>query len=203
MEGFGLVEQLRTVKNTFWHDPDWRKVPRSARQTEHLKEIHKAQTDRAVERYAEALTGQGWVTTAKLEALLGMYASECNAFLRKLYAMGVIERRPRGNAERYIRNRGWEWKWKEIAMEKELKDWIDAATYEEMQYRWKTDQKDSPIYNPAYAACVYFRKQMKAKMGRLSAQQVQSINRLVDQRIELTQGGRRGIVQSGQPRDTK
>lgn len=46
---------------------------------------------------------------------------------------------------------------------KDIKQWIDGASYEELSTAWDKLPKDSPILNPQYAVSVYFVKSMKQK----------------------------------------
>lgn len=105
-----LMGQLSTVTRTFYgHAPGTPR--RSPRQVEHLKLIHNRNFDEAVTRYRDCMAGRGWLITFKVECLLGCMPTAANAFLRKLHAQGYVDRRPRGNAERYVKNQGWEYYW--------------------------------------------------------------------------------------------
>jgi len=48
---------------------------------------------------------------------------------------------------------------------KNIKDWIDGASYAELLAKWHSLPKDSPILNPQYAVSVYYMKAMKTKSG--------------------------------------
>lgn len=110
---FDFVTQVQSVSNTFWNDLTNHKYEVSAGRLKHLEALHTAQYDRAVARYRAVLSGKGWCSTGQIECLLGVGETVANAFLRKLVKQGVIERRPRDGEDKYVRNRGWEYRWKQ------------------------------------------------------------------------------------------
>jgi len=84
---------------------------RSPKQLAHLKNNHKLQFERGLNKYRSLLQGRDWLTTQQLENIVGANASGPNAFLRKLKRLGYMENRPRGGTEKYYKNRGWDWRW--------------------------------------------------------------------------------------------
>ena len=109
---FDLTTQFQNVTSTFWNNTEYHYEVSPGRLA-NLKTMHKAQYDRAVERYRAALQGKGWRSTRQVECLLGVAETIANAFLRKLLSNNLIERRPRGGNDNYVRSQGWEWQWKQ------------------------------------------------------------------------------------------
>lgn len=109
---FDLASQVASVGSSFWSSLS-KNTSRSEKQLAHLKALHNAQFERAVARYRRVLHGRGWCSTSQIEEFLGMAETTCNSFLRKLLAKGYIERRNRYGEEKYNKNRGWEYKWKQ------------------------------------------------------------------------------------------
>ena len=77
----------------------------------HLAEMHQKQTNKAIARYRSVMEGKGWMSTGEIEQALGVGETIANAFLRKLVKKGYLFKRPKGGTEKYIRNRGWEYRW--------------------------------------------------------------------------------------------
>jgi len=75
-----------------------------------IAKAHAGQTAKALARYKEAM-GEDWSKTSDIESRLGYSVSVCNAFLRKLHALGLVLRRPAGGGA-YCRRKGYEWRWK-------------------------------------------------------------------------------------------
>ena len=75
-----------------------------------LAKGNKAQVSRTHEKYARHL--KDWTRTADFEARMGGATTVYNTTLRKYFARGILERRPAGGTQQYVRNVGWEWRWK-------------------------------------------------------------------------------------------
>lgn len=84
-------------------------LPSTTRQRYNLEACHRAKTLNAMNRYRKAFGGD-WLSTYELECRLGYGRTVANVFLRKLLALGAINRRPRGGGA-YVRTKGWEWQW--------------------------------------------------------------------------------------------
>lgn len=84
-----------------------------ARRKANILKAHEGQTRKAMAKYKLAMAGKGWMNTSRVEIALGCCATVANDFLRKLLTNNIIERRPAGGGE-YVRNKGWEWRWKEV-----------------------------------------------------------------------------------------
>lgn len=80
------------------------------------KQGHELKTLRAIQRYREVMDGRGWLTLTQIEHALGYTSTISTGFIRKLWQKhGLVERRNRGGAERYVRTLGYEWRWKDGA----------------------------------------------------------------------------------------
>ena len=70
---------------------------------------NKARHEKAVARY-RAVMGSEWVPTPTIEARLGMSRTACYETLMTYLKLGLMERRPVGEA--YVKNKGHEWRFK-------------------------------------------------------------------------------------------
>lgn len=110
---FDLASQVQDAGKTFWGDLTTHRYEVSPGRLAHLKHLHNAQYENAIERYRSAMINKDWLTTGEIECLIGVGKTVANAFLRKMVKNGVLERRPRDGKEKYTTNRGWEYKWKQ------------------------------------------------------------------------------------------
>lgn len=108
---FSLSAQLKLARNSRPLQAPVTTVARSKAQQEHLKALHHRNFENGVKRYRAVLSGKGWLSTFDVECKLGCMPTAANAFLRKLVKLKYIQRRPRGNTEKYLKNRGWEFQW--------------------------------------------------------------------------------------------
>ena len=72
-----------------------------------------SQAVKAFARYKAVMQDNGWMTKGQIEAAMGLVPSASAKYLRKLLSEGHVQRRNRGNAKRYVRRLGHEWRWKE------------------------------------------------------------------------------------------
>lgn len=67
---------------------------------------------KAVAKYRDIMKNQGWLTTAQIEGRLGYTRSSSTVFLRRLHQeLKLIERRNKDGEMKYVRQRGYEYRW--------------------------------------------------------------------------------------------
>lgn len=72
-----------------------------------------SQAVKAFARYKAVMQGNGWMTKGQIEAAMSLVPSASAKYLRKLLSEGHVQRRNRGNAKKYVRRLGHEWRWKD------------------------------------------------------------------------------------------
>lgn len=84
---------------------------RSEGQLEHLRAMHAENRRQADERYRQAMEGNGWMDTYRVECALGLGRFCAKDKLLRLRTEGLVARRNRDGEKKYNRKRGYEWKW--------------------------------------------------------------------------------------------
>lgn len=112
MKMLSLLVQIQTANSQALSAADkYRTAKRQVAWQRTTEKARREHTAKAIERYRHVMTAKLWLSQSQIELSLGYASTVSRDFLNKLISLGLVERRNRNGAVKYVRKLGYEYRW--------------------------------------------------------------------------------------------